>query len=263
MSKKKKFYLIILAIIGALFVASYVKHLIQGDAKQEKSEKTDVSEACKGMHLAYGAEDTTALILIQEELQKNYPDAPQLDTVTTYLKELRDKYAVINAQRAESFRKLTKDEDKFEHTTWYKNSLFTHNANSNHLSLYIGQKENDIWLRLFISYCGDDWIFFDKAQVLMNDYACTIPFDRHKDKDTDNSGGKVWEWIDVPVDEVLMQGICNLASPELTTCKLRLSGKYAHERDITPAEKKAFQQVLDGYMYLLSQGNTGIAPNVE
>ena len=83
---------------------------------------------------------------------------------------------------------------------------------------------------------------------------------KYKDKDTDNSGGVVWEWIDVPVDESLLIGIHNLASSELTTCKLRLSGKYTDERDITPTEKAAFQQVLDAYEYLYANGNTGIEP---
>lgn len=271
MNNKRKLFLAILAIIGVLLVISYVKHLLKGSTSQEAVENSEyvygtdnaptLAETCKGMHFAYGAEDTTTLIIIQKELKRSFPDAPQLDTVTTYINKLREKFVVINKQRAEAFSKLRKKNDKFEHTTWYKNSYFTHDANSNHLSLYIGQKENDIWLRLKISYYGDDWIFFDKAQLLIGNYTCTIPFDKYEDKDTDNSGGKVWEWIDVPVDETLITSIGALGTADKAS--IRLSGKYSDERDITSIEQKAFQQVLDGYMHLLSQGYSGIIPDVE
>lgn len=224
-------------------------------------EQPTAEQFAKKITWYYTLEDSNGLIRIKDSLRTLYPDAPQNDSVDKYISLLHEKHTTFLARCAKAFSQLRKDDDKFEHTTWYKNSLFTHEASSDHLSLYIGQKENDIWLRLFISYYGDDWIFFDKAQLLIGNYSCTIPFNKYEDKDTDNSGGKVWEWIDVPVDETLITSIGALGTADKAT--LRLSGKYSDERDITSIEKKAFQQVLDGYMHLLSQGNTGIIPDVE
>jgi hypothetical protein len=258
--KKKGIGCLVLVFVWLVIAIPYrCAHPIQKDTAT--GDIPTAEQIAKKMHWHHTFEDTTALIRIKDSLQALYPDAPQLDTVNNYIAELRTTLAQRATKQEKAFSQLKKNEDKFERTTWYKNSYFTHDASSNHLSLYIGQKENDIWLRLFISYYGSDWIFFDKVQLLIDNYSCTIPFNQYKDKDTDNSGGKVWEWIDVPVDETLITSIGTLGTADKAS--IRLSGKYSDERDITPTEKKAFQQVLDGYMHLLSQGNSGITPDVE
>ena len=254
--KKKGIGCLVLIIVWLAIAIPYrCAHPTHKDATSDQPTAEQIAEkiACY-----YTFEDSDGLNRIKDSLHVLYPEAPQNDSVEKYIKLLHEKHTEFLTRCSRSFTQLRKEEDKFDHSIWYRNSLFTHDANSNHLSLYIGQKDNTIWLRLLVSYYGSDWIFFDKAQLLIGNLTCTIPFDKYKDKETDNSGGMVWEWIDVPVDEPLITGISILGTADKAT--LRLSGKYNHERDITPVEKKAFQQVLDGYEYLYANGNTGIEP---
>ena len=58
-------------------------------------------------------------------------------------------------------------------------------------------------LRLKMSYSGDDWIFFKNAYLSYNGNTREISFNEYQEKESDNSGGEVWEWIDVSIDDYL------------------------------------------------------------
>ena len=46
-----------------------------------------------------------------------------------------------------------------------------------------------------MSYTGDDWIFFENAYLSYDGNTREVSFNKYNDKESDNSGGKVWEWI--------------------------------------------------------------------
>ena len=256
---------IILAALGILVVGVFLSFIINGykDIKQEAAEQEAHENSIEGitekMRFCYGAEDTTSLITMQQKLQKLHPDAAELDTINEYLAELRDKYAKLQVEWKKSFDRLKSNEDKFEQTTWYYNSLFTHNNFSNNVSLYIGKKGNKIWPCARISYTGSDWIFFDEITFLINGQTFTFAFDKYKDRDTEVSGGRVAEWVNMGIEYysfIMLAGI-----EETDDVKIRMSGKYAHDRALTKTEKKALKEVADGYRYLLSTGCEGMNPD--
>jgi hypothetical protein len=79
----------------------------------------------------------------------------------------------------------------------------------------MGQTPSSVWLRLKMSYTGDDWIFFENAYLSYDGITREFPFNKYKDKESDNSGGDVWEWIDLSVssdDAVIVPG----TTPTLT-----------------------------------------------
>lgn len=97
-----------------------------------------------------------------------------------------------------------------------------------------------------MSYEGDDWIFFENAYLSYDENTKTIIFDKYNEKDTDNGyGGRVWEWIDVKVDDSLYSYLKEMVNGK--SLKMRLSGKYTNTRVISSTEKKAMQDILLAY----------------
>lgn len=163
-----------------------------------------------------------------------------------------EEYRKIEMQRAkrmergkEALKKLKKSYDDVSNITWYQNKYFTHYNNTNRTSIYMGVQNNEVWLRLKMSYEGENWIFFDKAYLFYDGNTYEIPFNEYRDKKTENEGGQVWEWIDVQVNEELANFLNNMVSGK--SVKMRLSGKYTKTRNLSQNEIKAITDVLTVY----------------
>lgn len=76
-----------------------------------------------------------------------------------------------------------------------------------------------------MSYLGNDWIFFKKAYLSYDGSTKIITLDKYDNKETDNSAGKVWEWIDVSLDDSMIDFLQE--SSESDNAKMILSGKYS------------------------------------
>ena len=160
-------------------------------------------------------------------------------------KEEKKKNELAKKERLRSLNKLKKNFDDVSGITWYKQPYFTHYSNTNLTSIYMGEKGSSKWLILTMSYAGDDWIFFDNAILSYDGNSKTISFDKYKDKETDNSGGSVWEWIDVSVDNGLESFLREFAKSK--NAKMRFSGKYTKTRTLTYNERRGIVDVLNGY----------------
>lgn len=192
---------------------------------------------------------------ICEELEKYHPTSPECAKLKSELAKLDNEIAKTEAaekaKRMQAVNKLKKKEDDVEGITWYYNPYFTHYNNTNHASIYMGKRSSGTpWLRLRMSYAGNNWIFFEKAYLSYDGNTREIFFDKYDDKKTDNSGGGVWEWIDVGVDEPLLSYIREMVKGK--SVKMRLSGKYTHTKDLTSTEINAIKDVLLGYDYLVN-----------
>ncbi|RLD57805.1 MAG: hypothetical protein DRJ01_13425 [Bacteroidetes bacterium] len=109
----------------------------------------------------------------------------------------------------------------------------------------MGESGNHRWLRLMMSYKGDDWIFFERAYLSYDGNTKEIIFDKYDDKKTENSGGGVWEWIDLTVTKDVESFLREFAKSK--KAKMRLSGKYTKTRTLTYNERKGILDVLNGY----------------
>lgn len=155
-------------------------------------------------------------------------------------------------KRLAAVSKLKRHYDDVSGTTWYKNPYFTHYTNTNLTSLYIGQKGSTVWLRLMMSYRGEDWIFFDNAYLSYGGNTKEIVYDKYNDKETEVGNGGVWEWIDISLEDADIDFLRNMA--ESTDCKMRLSGKYSKTRNLSTNERKGITDVLLAYD-VLKNGN--------
>lgn len=191
---------------------------------------------------------------ILQQLKKYHPSSSEYQKVATALsaldKEIEKEKAAEKAKRMQAVNKLKSKYDDISGTTWYYNPYFTHYTNSNHISIYMGKKKTGSpWLRLLMSYYGDDWIFFDNAYLSYDENTREITFDKYKDKETENSGGYVWEWIDVGVDSSILSYLRQMVDGK--SVKMRLSGKYTKTRTLTASEINGIKDVLLAYDVLL------------
>ena len=161
--------------------------------------------------------------------------------------EQRIKAEKARAERLRSLEKLKKTVDDVSGMTWYKQAYFVHYTNRNLVSIYIGQKRRSVWLRLRMSYEGEDWIFFEEAYLSYDGNTREISFDRYDDKKTD-SDTRTWEWIDVLVSEDLAAYLARFAHSE--NAKVRFKGKYTRTRTLSRQERQGILDVLIGYSVL-------------
>lgn len=196
--------------------------------------------------------ESAQLNKILSQLQSYHPESPQIDTIKFYIqdieRQIKEDEAKEQEEKLSCLNSLQKNVDDVSGTTWYKTKTFRHDVNRTRTSIYIGKTSSSTWLRLKMSYGGDDWIFFEDAYLSYDGNTYKIPFNKYKDKKTDNAYGDVWEWIDVPVDEALHSYLLEFANGK--SQKMRLSGKYSETRTLSVAEIKGIQQVLIGYEIL-------------
>lgn len=265
----KKFFLIFsLFLLSAIFIGKCI--IYYNNNKNYIEYKTNPKLL---LYTAQEAFKVSNLQLVKEkyiELKTYYSNSEEyikvkhlyekLDSTIKIQTELYNKYKIredslnlikkdsIKNLKLKTIQKLTKTYDDFKQITWYENSYFTHRLRSNHLSIYMGQKEESIWLILKLSYCGMDWIFFDKAYLYCDGKVMNINFNEY-DKNSDNNIF-VWEWINIFVDDDLYNFLKNV--PISKNVKIRLYGKYTYTKNIDNVEKKAIKEILDAYEILNS-----------
>lgn len=148
------------------------------------------------------------------------------------------------AEKLKALNKLRKNYDDVSGITWYKQPYFTHYTNTNLTSIYMGENGSNRWLRLMMSYKGDDWIFFERAYLSYDGNTKEIVFDKYDDKETENDGG-VWEWIDLTVTKDVEMFLREFAKSK--SAKMRLTGKYTKTRTLAYNERQGILDVLNGY----------------
>ncbi len=111
---------------------------------------------------------------------------------------------------------------------------------------YLGQDSTHTWLRLVLNYTGDDWVFFD--QVLMN-----IDGEQHQESFSyfdvvrDNSGGRVWEYIDLDVsNDSDVEWLWAIANSTETIIRFQ-GDDYSHDMTVSDVDKAAIRDCLTVY----------------
>lgn len=255
--------LLLLTIIFALGACSDKEK--EAELENRISELETQLDECKNgadkllakIKIAFDEEDFSQVKTIYSDFQNRHPEseefkeAQSINDEVLKIEETRRQEAERKAEEArqeklKALKKLKKKPDDVSGITWYYNPYFTHYNNRNLTSLYMGDKEtSQPWLILKMSYQGDDWIFFEKAFLSYDGNTKQIPFNKYDDKETENSGGGVWEWIQVSVTSDMESFLREFAKSK--NAKMRLSGKYTETRTLTYNERRAILDVLNGY----------------
>lgn len=206
--------------------------------------------------IAFEEEKYSNIKVMFSEFQNRHPESKDFKEVKGIHEqvleiELKRKIeAERNAEKEKSemlkaLNKLKKGYDDISGLTWYKQPYFTHYTNSNLTSITMGESGSYRWLTLMMSYEGDDWIFFEHAYLSYDGITKEIIFNKYDDKETENGGGGVWEWISLPVTEDLELFLRKFAKSK--NAKMRLRGKYTKTRTLTYNERQGILDVLNGY----------------
>lgn len=209
------------------------------------------------LKIAFEKDNFSLVKSIYSEFENRHPETKEFKDAKTFydkvlkIEEKKQKEAKRIAEekrqkKLKALKKLKKKSDEVSGITWYYNPYFTHYNNTNLTSIYMGDKEStQPWLILKMSYHGDGWIFFEHAYLSYDGNTKEIFFNEYDDKETENSGGGVWEWIQVSVNSDLKSFLREFAKSK--NAKMRLSGKYSETRTLTYNERKAILAVLNGY----------------
>ena len=185
-------------------------------------------------------------------LAEKHADTPQAaraaEIVALIEKAISEQAAAEKARIAAATAKMRTETDDVRGITFYKDKTTTEYTDANSFHLYIGKTASEVVLRYRIQYKGDEWLFIENYVIKADDQRFDIAPD-YFDVERDNGYGGIWEWYDArmqPSDVRMVQAI--IASKTTT---LRYNGKqYYSDRQITAAEKKAMQNVLDAFVAL-------------
>lgn len=183
----------------------------------------------------------------------NFSETPSVDIEakkvdSLEIKKRKKRIDSLNAikaiQKEAAIKKLTsfkKDTDEFKGASYYSDKRTPYYTNVNFIYPYIGEKDNYYFLRLKFQYASNDWLFIQKATLLVDGEK----FDIIGRWDRDNSA-KIWEWLDIPVKEQELYILNKLSKSK--SAKIRYVGrKYHNDRIITKKEKSIIKKTLDIY----------------
>ena len=137
------------------------------------------------------------------------------------------------------------NEDDMNDIIFYTDKASTKYNDVNSFHLYIAQSKGKAPnLYLTIQYAASDWLFVENYLIKCDDEKYTI---KPKDiADRDNSGGKIWEWHTLKVDDEIR--IILNAIAEAKSVKLRTNGsQYYDDRDMSSKEISAIGRMLNLY----------------
>lgn len=179
-----------------------------------------------------------------KEALESYQKAQAINSSPEITKKIESIKTIKQSQINSLKAYMRTNYDNVENITWIKDKTSPIYVNSNGFYLYMGKdKDNYVWLRLKVSYYGNDWIFW-KTMIFNIDgqkTSFTLPYGEVKhDNDT-----MVWEVADLPYDNYA-DLINKVINSKITI--LRLQGDDHHyDKTITQTEKQALKRVLDYY----------------
>jgi hypothetical protein len=240
------------AVAGAQAQLSAAQEELAATAKELEEVKNAPDRLLAQAEAALPKNDLKAAQRIAAQLAEQHPGSPQAaraaEIVTLIEKAAAEQAAAEQARIAAATSKMRTEKDEVRGITFYYDKSTTPYRDVNSFHLYIGKDKSGIWMLKSIQYQGDDWLFIENYVVKADDERYDIAAD-YFDVERDNSGGAVWEWYDARVTRTDLRMIRAIIASQNTT--LRYNGQqYYWDRQITAAEKKALQNVLDAFVAL-------------
>ena len=163
-------------------------------------------------------------------------------------KSVADKAAKEKERIKAAAAKMKSETDSVRGVTFYKDKSTPDTVLTDAFYIYIGKKESQPWLRLYVQYHGSEWLFVQDMVIKSGDKTWNITPDYSEWK-RDNSASSIWEWYDGAVGRTEVEILKAIASGDQTV--VRFNGDtYYNDYVITAAEKKAVQNVLDAFVAL-------------
>lgn len=179
-----------------------------------------------------------------------------LEKLEKLKKERAEKVREINRQKGnELLKEMQLKKDDVKNIKFYRPEAipcdWQGNRQPNVRSFvlpYIGIRDENVWLRLLYNYTGEDWVFFEKVIFAIDDERYTKNFD-FTDITRDNSGRKVWEFVDTEVTDSDQKLLWDIVKSTKTIIRFQ-GDDYHHDIIVSEEDKTAIENVLTAYSYL-------------
>lgn len=189
--------------------------------------------------IAFGSEDDETVSKTEGiETGQALKEENLTDSQKDSLNSIKIKKIEKGKKELSSFKK---NKDDFENITFYKDPRTPYYTNVNFIYPYIGEKENQYWLRFVLQYTSDDWLFINQAVLMIDGEKFIISGNWERDNNTD-----IWEWLDIAVNESELIMLEKLGNSKVA--KVRYEGNQYHkDRTITTKEKNIIKKTLQIY----------------
>ena len=133
-------------------------------------------------------------IILQSCSDETPPPIVAYDPGITFPVKPKKTFDTTGASKLKMKVRIKKDE--FSGHEWYFHKTSpTYNSVTAIVLYFSKSDEKASNLRLKLSYAADDWLFIKKYDFMVDNEHFVVMPDEIK---RDNSGGKIWEWSDVP-----------------------------------------------------------------
>jgi len=160
----------------------------------------------------------------------------------------RTRDSLVNSISGNKRLRVVKDEFKPDYEFYYPVNAPKY-TNVNWIYPYLGRTDDQVWMRFKIQYKADSWLFINKVSALVenaNDEKEVIELYSGTGFERDNSGGEIWEYIDLEVNDLLYLKLLKLNSAK--SVKIRYDGsQYYNDRNLTANEKRALSDIIEIY----------------
>lgn len=171
------------------------------------------------------------------------------------------EYKRLAEEKAENMRILGQDavsrmrieEDKVRNTLFYYPDAVPKYINTRTFALcYVGKSDSSTWMRMRYVYVGNDWVFWDNLIFSIDGEEYSRAFN-YFDIERDNSGGKVWEYIDYTATKSDFDLLSAIAASDETIIRFEGDGGKRYDLTVSQKDKDAILDALVAYVYLDGQ----------
>lgn len=204
------------------------------------------------------AESEYSKLLVESVTNKELNEANKdyLSAANSKLIATKDSLMKPYIERAkEALLEMHKIEDEFNNMIWFRDKTSSRYLDENAFFLLFAEEKREYYnkvypLALRVQYYGDDWVFHEKFQLLIDGEVHTFRPDK---VDRDNGkGGYVWEWSTQPLEDYISFDYASKRLVEVINSKetkIKFIGdKYYRIKTITKKQKEALRNVFLAYI---------------
>lgn len=178
------------------------------------------------------------------------------DILTSSLQQVEKLVEEKKAKELDAaLSKIAIDRDEFNETVRYRPTSYPYYVNKRTFMLpcIYEDKSGERDLRLTFNYYGSNWIFFEKALIVVDgeNYEKNLNFIFPSVKRDILPYGYVVEAIDILVDENDIDMLKKIAASNST--KVRLTGEYSYEWTVSAADKQGITDLLNVYEIMMQK----------
>jgi len=181
-------------------------------------------------------------IAMYDELSLEYNGSKKANQLKDSIIAQKNKIVEkLNIEKEQSSKKIYKEYDEFKKITWFK-PISEKNQYGNSIYCYFGVEDSGAVMnpRLVIVYYDQDWIFWEKADFLIDGEV--IPYIPEERPTTDNNSS-VWEISDESIDTALSYTLNQMFDAK--EVKYRLNGRSGvRDFNLSKSKIKSIEAVI-------------------